>query len=248
MKISGFSFIHNAIHAGIPIVESIASVSNFVDEMVVVDLQSTDDTRKTLERLGCIIVDGYWIPGGGDHNCLDVAFDLHNDWCKYDTILSFDADEVWSYELLNKIMIRLRISGCFNMAVARIQVEQNFQRIRMYPYYVHRIMNRGICKRIGQTTTMDHIAIKMPIDDGYLWDCSNNYRDNWLNRVLQNAELYGGEPNYMMVPYHFGMPVRLTEEEAVKCLHEPHWEWKSSPLNLPAVIKKQVGVTRYIGI
>ena len=48
-----------------------------------------------------------------------------------------------------------------------------------------------------------------------------------------------------MVPEHFNQPVKLTEQDAIKELDKPHWTYKYSPLALPDILKKQLGVTRY---
>ena len=51
MKISGFTFIRNGILMGYPFKESIMSALPLVEEFVVVACESTDDTKKELERL-----------------------------------------------------------------------------------------------------------------------------------------------------------------------------------------------------
>ena len=64
--ISGFTFIHNALKAGIPIRESIRAVEPHVDEIVVVDAQSNDGTRELLETLDVRIIDAEWGVDGGE--------------------------------------------------------------------------------------------------------------------------------------------------------------------------------------
>ena len=51
MKISGFTFIRNGNLMGYPFKESIMSALPLVEEFVVVVCESTDDTKKELERL-----------------------------------------------------------------------------------------------------------------------------------------------------------------------------------------------------
>ena len=51
MKVSGFTFVHNALAGGYPVAEAIAAVKPHVDEVVAVDMGSDDGTREVLDRL-----------------------------------------------------------------------------------------------------------------------------------------------------------------------------------------------------
>ena len=52
MKVSGFSFIRNAIQYDFPIVEAVNSVLPIVDEFVVNVGRSDDDTLGLIESIG----------------------------------------------------------------------------------------------------------------------------------------------------------------------------------------------------
>ena len=52
MKVSGFTFVKNAIKYGYPVVESIRSVLPIVDEMIVCLGDSEDETDKLIESIG----------------------------------------------------------------------------------------------------------------------------------------------------------------------------------------------------
>lgn len=52
MKISGFTFVKNAVKYGYPVVESIRSVLPIVDEMIVCLGDSEDETNKLIESIG----------------------------------------------------------------------------------------------------------------------------------------------------------------------------------------------------
>lgn len=63
MKISGFTFVRNAIRYDYPVVESIRSILPVCDEVVVAVGRSDDDTRGLVERIGSPkvrIVDTVW--------------------------------------------------------------------------------------------------------------------------------------------------------------------------------------------
>lgn len=52
MKVSGFTFVKNAVKYGYPVVESIRSILPIVDEMIVCLGDSDDETNKLIESIG----------------------------------------------------------------------------------------------------------------------------------------------------------------------------------------------------
>lgn len=243
--ISGFTYVHNAIHAGIPIRESILAARPYVDEMVVVDAESTDGTREFLESFDAVdrVLDGKWGNEAGE--TLARLHAMHTE-CKYDMILHFEADEVFDGNLV-KYIRDLVDNGYANPVAPRIQVEQNHQRIRWNVEYVHRAFLKGNAKKVGHTTDVHFrdSVLKTDLKFGFLWDVTNCFRDNWMNRVEQQARLWNEEPKYRMVPLHASEPWEITREQAEERLKEPHWEWRYSPLALPEILKPLVGVTKY---
>lgn len=244
MEISAFTYVHNALEGGYPIIEAVRAVRPYVSEIVAVDMASTDGTRDLLQRLNCRILNGEWGNEGGE--TLNKAL-LMNSECKYDTILHFEADEVYSDELLKAIMDRL-FHGVTDIAVHRIQVEQNFQRCRWYPIPVHRVWYpRGSVRKGGVASTNRHRdTAVIPPDEGLLWDVRACFRDNVRAREEKLSNLYDTFPVYRITPLHFMMPQTLDNEEEVEAwLSEPHWTYKKSPFDLPDVLKPLVGMTRY---
>ena len=241
MKISGFTFAHNFIECGMPTIEAISAVRPYVDEIVAVDIESTDNTKEILHKLCEKVLTSSW----GSRDTTPNAF-LKNIHCSGDTIIFFEADEVYDDNLLKEVVRHIE-NGHHNLAVWRIQIEQNFQRCRQYPIPVHRIFPRGGgTYHIHPTNLPDsryEITI-IPQSAGYLWDCANCFRDNWLDRKRQQAEIWG-EPRHLMVREHFTEPVEMTEEEEIALLDAPHWEWKETPLAIPEILKPLVGVTKY---
>lgn len=112
MRISGFSFVRNAVALGYPVREALASILPMVDELVVVVAQAEEDdgTRElvaSLDDARLRIVDAPWDP---DRRQLVYA-DLTNramdectgDWCMY-----VQADEVVHEDDLATIQERCR--------------------------------------------------------------------------------------------------------------------------------------------
>ncbi len=78
------------------IARCLQSIINLVDEILVVDAFSTDDTVKIAQGLGAKVIQKKWIGYSQNKN-------VGNELAKYDWILSIDADEVLSAELISSI-------------------------------------------------------------------------------------------------------------------------------------------------
>jgi len=259
MSISGFTFVHNALNAGIPIRESINAVLPYVDELVVVDAESNDGTREWLDAFRtsfcpetertCRIIDAKWGTDGGE-----TLKRLHamNVECEGDVIIHFEADEVFDDKLIKRVK-NLIDKGANSLLVWRLQVEQNFQRIRWYPELVHRVFKKGTVIKEGHTTNRHDIAGEMS-PKGFIWDVTNCFRDQWYPRIQQQAELRKdtetGGLNLRRVPLHFNHNIDLLDPNVKDktlqdFLDEPHWLWTETPLNIPDILKPLVGKTKY---
>jgi hypothetical protein len=241
--ISGFTFGHNLIAGGYPFVEAINAIRSYVDNIYVVDMQSTDGTREVLEQLDVNIINGFWGNQAGE--TLKQAHAMHI-YCDGDIVWHFEADEVYDNRLCEVIDYQIRRGYSDNLKVYRLQVEQNFQRIRWYPEPLHRIFpnHSGIIKA-GQTTNNHDMSDTLGVEHGYLWDCTNCFRDNWFNRVNQQAELRNSKPQYLMAGVHMLNKVEFSEEEVKRFLTWPHWTWRHTPLDIPDILKPLVGMTKY---
>lgn len=242
MKISGFTFGHNLIEGGYPILEAVNAVRPYVDEVVAVDIESTDDTPRILRRICNRVLTSTW----DGRDTTPRAFLKHVE-CNGDIIIFFEADEVYDDKLLSEALWAIE-RGHFNLGVWRIQLSQNFQRCRQYPIPVHRIFPKGGGSYHLHPTNLpensrSEITI-MPQSAGYLWDCSNVFRDNWLQRKKNQAEIWG-EPRHLMVAGHFTEPNEISEAEELERLNEEHWTWTHTPFNLPEVLRPLVGRTKY---
>lgn len=98
MKISGFSFVKNAVKLYYPVEESIRSILPVCDEFIIAVGQGDDNTREVIERIGdpkIRIIDTVWDPaetkaGLVMSNQTNLALkECTGDWCFY-----VQADEV----------------------------------------------------------------------------------------------------------------------------------------------------------
>lgn len=246
MMISGFTFGHNLISTGYPVCEAVRAVQPYVDEIVAVDMQSDDGTREVLRRLGCRVIDGEW-----SHEAdvtLDRAWALQSE-CRGDVIVHFEADEVFDDLLVRTVVHNIKL-GHDQLRVYRLQVDQNFQRVKWWPCPVHRVYRWSSQKRAGHTTEEDAIyGTDIPTigpDHGYLWDVSNCFRDQWLARVRQQAAWWNNsQPVYRRVPLHFLEAAEMDAGQVEAFLAEPQWTWQTTPLAIPAILRGLVGQTRY---
>lgn len=95
MKVTGFSFIRNAVIYDYPIVESIRSLLPLVDEYVIAIGRSDDNTRGLVESIGSEkirILDTVW-----DDNLREGGFVLAEETNKAFQAVSMDAD--WAFYL-----------------------------------------------------------------------------------------------------------------------------------------------------
>lgn len=240
VKVSGFSYIHNALHGGYPIVEAIEAIRDYVDEIVIVDCQSDDGTRQVLDKLGVRIIDGEWGDKAGETLAKAHALNVE---CRGDVIVHFEADEVFDHNLIREVYLEIDM-GNYDLAVWRLQLCQNFQRCQWYPELVHRVYPKGTVVKNGHTTNKHNEATAISQVWGYLWDCTNCFRDNWQGRFEQQTSLWGhSEPVYRRVPLHFLQSP--TDFDVGAFLQEPEWEWNTTPFNIPQVLRHLVGKTRY---
>jgi glycosyltransferase involved in cell wall biosynthesis len=235
MKISAFTFAFNALDGGMPIIQAIEAIRPYVDEVVAVDCQSTDDTRRVLQAICHKVIDG---PVWEGRDIQHQVFELHRQ-CTGDIIILFEADEVYSESLLSEIHWAIE-KGQIDIGVYRIQIEQNFQRIRSYPEPVYRVFPKGGGNYQNHPTQCLSNTYVLPPSAGYLWDCSNCFRDNFYQRQANQAIVWGSSHTHA-VARHF------TEDNEVfpDFFEQPHWEFTSTPLAIPAVLKPLLGMTKY---
>ncbi|MFC1508350.1 glycosyltransferase [Candidatus Omnitrophota bacterium] len=98
MKISGFSFVRNAVKLYYPVVEAITSILPLVDEFVIACGDSDDDTTETIRAIGdpkVKIIETVWdkshfVRGASNAVQTNIALEqCTGDWCVY-----LQADEV----------------------------------------------------------------------------------------------------------------------------------------------------------
>lgn len=100
MKISGFTFVRNAVKYGYPLVESVSSLLPLVDEMVIVAGDSDDETNRLIQSIGSPkirIVHSVWDPelrSGGEVLAVETNKAMEATSPDADWLFYLQADEV----------------------------------------------------------------------------------------------------------------------------------------------------------
>jgi hypothetical protein len=107
------------------------------------------------------------------------------------------------------------------------------------------MFKKGESEKRGHTLTTHEESQIAPMEMGMLWDITYCFKDQWLQRVKNNFEYRNEEIVYRRTPKHFCEDHEISEEEVEAFLKEPQWMWRTTPFNIPAILKPLVGQTRY---
>ncbi len=231
MKISAATFVLNAFKGGYPILEAMAAVLPYCDEMVVVEAGSGDGTRELLDSLAInekIRVESYALRKERGPGCYAEAQNFALDLCTHKAIIFFQADEVYHENLIRRVVDDL--PNGINKRVWRIQPWQNFQFCKWWPHRIHRIVEKGTARFTHDGAWTD-IQDSVPClgNEWLLWDCSNVFRDSVRYRRWWRGQ----------VGYSDGDVISEAD------LKKEHWTWRHSPFKLPKLCEGLVGMTQY---
>lgn len=273
MNLSACCFIRNTFSGAYMLPESIAQFLPFVEEMVILDLGSTDGTVEFLREIAhhnhkikVILRDSFPFEDAG------VFASLANelvDFCKHPNVIYWQADEIWHENLLRLMEERLN-QGQFDLSFWRIQYANNFQYVKWFPHLVHRVGQKGqfnfngdgmntnrvwdakICSNYGgemfpKWGELGQEGIK-PYVNEMVTDISllGGFRDNIPPRRRMHAPFWHEEPT---IPYYNrenGQQLHVGEHEwMTRALNDKDWLKTESPYNLPKILRYHVGRPTY---
>ncbi len=140
--ISACCFVYNTFQGAYALFESMSSILPFVDEMVIMDLGSNDGTLEKLWDIALSNPKVRIVHSTFYKQDSSIFADLANDVvkeCRGDTIWYFQSDEIWHEKLLLQTEAALK-AGKSNLQFWRVQLKENFQKIKWFPHLVHRII------------------------------------------------------------------------------------------------------------
>lgn len=272
--ISGCCFIRDSISGGYCIFESLASLLPLVDEMIILDLGSTDGTLEVLteitkhnNKVRLVMQADFPYTDAGVFATL--ANDLINKWCKYDNVLYWQSDEIWHEDLLRLTKQRLE-NGQFDLSFWRIQYANNWQHVKWFPHLVHRVGQKGSFNFVGDGMNTDR-TWDAKICSNYGGEMFPKWGDlgqqgikPYVNEMITDVSLLGGfrdliparrrmhapfwreEPTVPYFDHATKKQVHMKASEWIStALADPDWTRTESPYNLPKILKYHVGKTRY---
>ncbi len=274
--VSACVFIRNNNKGAFCLWESIASILPFVSEFVVMDLGSDDGTLQTLREITAankkfklIIKDKFPFE---DANVFAHLANELIDFCQYENVLYYQADEIWHQNLLQQMEMRFQRNE-FDLSFWRIQFRDNFQRVKWFPHIVHRVGPKDRFNFVGDGMNSDRYM------DAKL--CYETYSGGWFTRwgnefnldgkanekrdndtpddipvyeMITDVSLVGGfrdnivDRRYMHAPFWHEEPHIenvVASEWQRRAELDPDWTIRESPFDLPHILKGLVGETKY---
>jgi glycosyltransferase involved in cell wall biosynthesis len=180
-KISAIIITKNEI---LNIAECLNSLSDFVDEIIVVDNESTDGTVKIAEQFQAKVIQTTSWPGFGPQKNVALGHVTH-EW-----VLSIDADERLTPELIYEMKSALSDSQdiiCFSIPRLSQYCGTFIHHSGWYPDYVDRLFKRG------HAQFSDHLVHERLIPNGKTKKLKNHlihYSYRNFEQVIQKVNRY----------------------------------------------------------
>ena len=154
IKISAFIIAKNEANR---ITKAINSLKNVVDEIIVVDSGSTDDTVIISQNLGAKVVFNEWLGYVKQKSFAELL-------CKHDWILNIDADEELTDQLQEEIKHKFSLPSYndFNAYYINLVIlHRNDKKARLFApsNRVIRLYNRKFCSFANTKKTTTHDAV-----------------------------------------------------------------------------------------
>lgn len=170
--------------------QCIASLKNVADEIVVVDSFSTDATKSICEELGVKFIQQKWLGYSEQKNLANRL--ASNEW-----ILSIDADEVLSDELIESIL-KIKNADSATDTVYSFNRLNNYcgkwiHHCGLYPDRKIRIWNRNVGQWEGEIHEIIRFSAKINevILKGELLHYSFNTHEDFKRQLFKFAEMRG---------------------------------------------------------
>lgn len=202
-NISACTVVKNMFN-GYPLFEAIASIMHLVDEIVILDMGSTDGTYEALvmlaeecEKISSTQRQFPWRHAAEIADAQTTAVKM----CKSDYVLFFQADEVWHENLVDQFSRIMHVgTNMDDLVFWRIQLENNLQDMKWVPHPVHRFGRKEHFVFSGNSMNTlrfrEHEVRQemMPMHSKFRdWpmDYVHEYaRDYWENLDPKNIDIY----------------------------------------------------------
>lgn len=167
----------------------IDSLTNVVDEIIVIDSFSTDNTKDICETLGVKFIQTKW---QGYSKTKNYGNNLAvNDW-----IFSIDADEELSSELQEdlKLLKEKKLAGVYEVKRLNNYCGQWIKHAGWYPDKKIRLFNKKECSWTGEIhETLTRVTSKKTLLKGDLLHYSYYKKEEFVDRIAKYSKLQAEE-------------------------------------------------------
>lgn len=259
--LSAVTFIKDTFKGAFCLFESMASLLPYVTEMIVLDLGSTDGTLGVLQDIAAHNRRVSVFQSKFTHQDASAFANAANEaisHANFENVLFWQADEIWHQDLLLRMHETLT-AGDYNLSFWRYQLRENFQHMKWFPHPVHRVGKKEYFNFVddgmntktvwGATVCSQYDGgwftkwgtmpeLEIPVEDMIL-DVSlvGGFRDNIPDRRRLHAPMWHESDAIEGTP----IPQWIERE-----MQNPNWTKRESPFNIPHIMKRHVGRTRYI--
>jgi glycosyltransferase involved in cell wall biosynthesis len=163
----------------------IESCKNFVDEIIVVDSGSTDDTVKIAENLGAKVYFNHWQGYG-----LQKRFG--EDKCNNDWILNLDADEQMTYELKDEIEAEFEKNDgtqCYEIGLRDVLPGDKKSSPLAYTKYAYRLYNKNKV-RFSESPVHDSVIVIPEAKTKKLKNICNHFSFRSISHAIDKLNSY----------------------------------------------------------
>lgn len=261
INVTACTFIRNNFIGAFCLFESMASLLPYVKEMIVIDLESTDGTLGWLKEIEARNSRVKVLESKFTQVDAAAFADAANECVAAvdtDYVLFWQADEIWHQNLLLQMERSFDI-GVYDLSFWRYQLRDNFQKMKWFPHPVH---------RVGPTNDFHFVGDGMNSDRVWSARICSEYDGSWFTKWGQMPEL--DIPTHDMIldvslvggfrdnipgrralhapMWHEGMHVENipVEEWKRQALHNPDWTKTETPFEIPHIMKRHVGRTKYV--
>ncbi len=272
-NLSACVFIRDTFKGAFCLFEGMATLMPLVDEFIVMDLGSTDGTLEVLQEImvanpKVVLMQNSFTNYETDANVFATLANELIYHCMYDNVLYYQSDEIWHENLAN-LMRQEFEQGNFDLKFWRVQLRENFQKIKWFPHFVHRVGQRNNFNFVGDGMNTDRYLepklCHLDYDSGMFPRWGDEYKDKAselpLHEMILDVSLVGAflenipERRRMHTPFWnepiTSMPADPAEgglsidDWMVRERENENWKLETTPFDIPSIMKYHLGKPRY---
>jgi hypothetical protein len=266
-NLSGAVFIKDCFKGAFCLFESMYQLLPLCDEMIVMDLGSTDGTLGALREIEAHNTKVKIVQSSFYEQDAAIFAHLANDLiavCENPHVLYFQADEIWHEDLIKLTHQALR-EGERDLSFWRVQLKYNFQTIKWFPHPVHRVGPKGgfDFKNDGMNTDRvfdTKMVSAYGLDHFARW--GNEFKNNPValptNEMILDVSLTGGfldnipDRRRMHLPYWNEPDVMPADEGGISVddwyntqRDRQEWDLHGTKFNIPEIMHYHLGRRKY---